>query len=106
MAKIYKDADNQYVAATIIYSTSFFGTPLAYHDIEMTRTMTSEELKSAFYNGAVVRDAERFESVDEGFKPVAFYDKVDDLRAAQIVIWKDDDGSLSPSYISAVDPEE
>lgn len=52
MAKIYKDANDQYVAATIVYND---GTDTkAYKDAECEVQFTTSELKDAFIKGAVI----------------------------------------------------
>ena len=52
MEKIMKDANEQYVAASLIYKKS--GQTKAYGDAACTTQLTTAELKNAFIKGAVI----------------------------------------------------
>ena len=68
MTKIYKDADDQYVATTIIYTKGSESPLLAYKDSACTEKLTREELKDAYLKGCKVEY-----SIGQYLTPVDFF---------------------------------
>ena len=54
MDKIYRNSENKYTAAKLIFSNDV--SPYCYHDYALTKKMTKEELCEAFFNGALYVD--------------------------------------------------
>ena len=54
MDKIYRNSENKYTAAKLIFCNDV--SPYCYHDYALTKKMTKEELCEAFFNGALYVD--------------------------------------------------
>ena len=54
MATIYRNSENKYTAAKLIFSDEV--SPYCYHDFALTKKMTKEELCEAVFNGALYVD--------------------------------------------------
>ena len=54
MDKIYRNSENKYTAAKLIFGNDV--SPYCYHDYALTKEMTKEELCEAFFNGALYVD--------------------------------------------------
>ena len=54
MDKIYRNSENKYTAAKLIFGNDT--SPYCYHDYALTKKMTKEELCEAFFNGALYVD--------------------------------------------------
>lgn len=66
MDKIFEQAKDLHVVATMVYCNGDAGT--AYVDAECTKAFTLEELKEAFIKGAMIKD------VTDGtlYRPISF----------------------------------
>lgn len=67
MAKIYQDAKDKYVTASLIYAKN--GDTKAYSDIACTQTIDVVTLKNIFEQGCVVIDAAGIE-----YKPISYHE--------------------------------
>ena len=54
MATIYRNSENKYTARKLIFGNDV--SPYCYHDFALTKKMTADELRDAFYNGALYID--------------------------------------------------
>lgn len=54
MATIYRNSENKYTAVKLIFGNDV--SPYCYHDFALTKKMTADELRDAFYNGALYVD--------------------------------------------------
>ena len=96
MDKIYKDSEDRFVNANIIYTNG--SSTNAFKDSECTEIFTSQELTDAFVKGAIIIEVPFEGSLDSclipHYKPVAIRPRIltpGEQRAADVVYFKPHD---------------
>lgn len=79
MATIYRNSENKYTAAKLIFGNDV--SPYCYHDYALTKKMTKEELCEAFFNGALYVDVMSNDGLSDNTPPNEFrcYDAISRL---------------------------
>lgn len=70
MDKIYRNSENKYTAAKLIFGNDV--SPYCYHDYALTKKMTKEELCEAFFNGALYVDVMSNDGCSDNTPPNEF----------------------------------
>lgn len=83
MDKIYRNSENKYTAAKLIFGDDV--SPYCYHDYALTKKMTKEELCEAFFNGALYVDVMGNGVCSDNTPPNEFkcYQAISQLNAAE-----------------------